>query len=135
MTRQKGVPLERVVTEGMASYFERRGFKASRWEALSWWGRPDLLVYLPDDRILLFEVKMGPKGDHLQMLSTYAQLQRLKEGIQQAHPSAEVTEAVVTNEIVGEYLADSFEKSGVRIIQIQDENDNLDEKLAPLLSA
>ena len=125
----------RAVTQSLAEYFRVGGFEVAQEERLPWGGRADLLVYLPHHRILLFEVKTGAKGDYLDMLTTFARIEGYKDRVQYAHPDSEVTEAVVTNMIVGENLANFFEESGVRIIQIQDENDNLDEKLAPLLSA
>ncbi len=135
MNRQNQAARESVIADNLAKYFGRQGYKTASWELLYGGGRPDLVVYLPNNRIILIEVKTGAQGDFLEMLNTYGQLQHFKQGIRHENPSSKVTEAVVTNMIVGENLADFFEKSGVRIIQIQDENDNLDEKLAPLLSA
>ena len=135
MNRPREAVRESVVADNLAKFFTKQGYKTASWELLDGGGRPDLLVYLPNDRIILIEVKAGAEGDFLEMLNTYGQLQHFKKGIKDKNPSSKVTEAVVTNMIVGENLADFFEKSGVHIIQIQDENDNLDEKLAPLLSA
>ena len=135
MNRQKEAVRESVIAGNLAKYFSQQGYETTSWELLHGGGRPDLVVYLPDDRVILVEVKMGPPGDFLEMLTTYGQLQHFKQGIQHEKPYSEVTEAVVTNMIVGENLAAFFEQSGVHIIQIQDEHDNLDAKLAPLLSA
>ncbi len=125
----------RAITQTLAEYFRASGFEVAQEERLPWGGRADLLVYLPHDRILLFEVKAGAKSDYLDMLTTFAQIEGYKDRVQYAYPDSEVTEAVVTNMIVGKNLADFFAESGVHLIQIQDENDNLDAKLAPLLSA
>ena len=135
MNVRKGHVQERAVTESLAEYFKANGFEAAQWQRLPWGGRADLLVYLPNDRILLIEVKTGAKDDYLEMLTTFAQIENYKERVEYAHPHSTVTEAVVTNMIVGENLADFFEKSGVRIIQIQNEDDDLDSKLAPLIAA
>ncbi len=135
MNLQKGLVHERVVTQSLAEYFTSSGFPVAKEERLPRGGRADLLVHLPHDRILLFEVKTGGKNDYLDMLTTFARIEGYKDRVKDAYPDAEVTEAVVTNMIVGENLADFFAESGVHIIQIQDENDNLDAKLAPLLSA
>ena len=135
MNLQKGLVHERAVTQSLTEYFRAGGFEVAKEERLPWGGRADLLVYLPHNRILLFEVKTGTKGDYLDMLTTFARIEGYKDRVNYAHPDAEVTEAVVTNMIVGENLADFFEKSGVHIVRIQDENDSLEAKLAPLLSA
>ena len=135
MNRQKEPMRASVVADNLANYFKQQGYRTASWEPLSGGGRPDLLVYLPNDRILLVEVKTGAQGDFLEMLTTYGQLQHFKQGIRRKNPSSRVTEAVVTNMIVGENLASFFRESGVHIIQIQDEDDNQGEKLAPLLSS
>ncbi|MCY4449737.1 MAG: hypothetical protein OXE02_12940 [Chloroflexi bacterium] len=135
MNLQKGLVHERTVTQILAKYFTAGGFPVAKEERLPGGGRADLLVYLPHGRILLFEVKTGAKNDYLDMLTTFARIEGYKDQVKSAHPDSEVTEAVVTNMIVGENLADFFEKSGVHIIQIQNENDNFGIKLAPLLAA
>ena len=126
---------ERVVTGLLAQYFQDNGFETASEEILPSGALADVIVRLPGDRMLLIEVRTGDPDHYLERFTTLGVLRNLKAGVNAKHAPAQMTEAVVTNMIVGERLAEFLEESGVRVVQIQSEHDDLGSKLAPLLAA